>query len=132
MIAAALSWALVVALSGLAIGWLIAQIGVFGNLMLVFLGVMAGVASRRITGRPVRWIGWMLVVALFVAYFFTLVGWLRFGSFVGGDTWVGAFGLLPKVNTTTMVPGLICAAFGAHAAYSRAGADLWKRFLKTE
>ena len=118
-IAAAIAWVVLVALAGLAIGWLIGatRVGVYGNLALLPLGLCAGVVTRQITGRMVEWIGWMLVVALFVAFFLTLVGWLRFGGFVGGDTWGGALGLLPKVNLTTMVPGAVCAGFGSYSAW---------------
>jgi len=133
-IAAAAAWAVVVALGGLPIGWLIAQpqVGVYGNLGLLLLGFVAGIVARSITGGPVRWVGWMLVGAMLAAFFFTLVGWLRWHPAAGIDTWIDAIKALPNVGMRTLMLGLMCAGFGAYSAYSRAGADLWKRFVKQD
>ena len=129
----AVLWSIAVALSGLSVGWLIAQtsLGVLGNIALLLIGLLAGVGARSVMGRPVAWVGWMLVVAMFVACYFSLVAWVKLEEHMKVDSWVSALGL-PNVNFVTITPGLFCAAVGAYTAYQQAGARGRWRYVRDE
>lgn len=125
---AAIGWAIVVAVvGGIASGWTVVKFGIMGLVSLLLLGILAGVVSRRITGRGVVWIGAMQAAAILLAWYLADVYWLRYAKFVGDDgaeTWLEAmqmFFTLHDVASRFFFVGLVCTLLGAVSAYMRAG-----------
>jgi uncharacterized membrane protein len=100
--------------------------------LLLLLGILAGVVSRRITQRGIVWVGVMQAAAILLAWFLAAAYWLRYAKFArgdGADTWLEAmqmFFTLPAVASQFFYVGLICTVLGAISAYMRAGSS-WNR-----
>lgn len=127
----------VIFLGGPLCGWFMVEFAVYGNLTLLLLGIGAGFLSRTITGRAVPWIGWMLAAAVLLSFATADIVWLRYAEFVGdkgAKSWGEAIGMFFQLyNTARMhfIVGLICAGFGAHSAYWRAGSR-WRTVMVKE
>lgn len=123
-----LAWAVVVAIGGgLITGVLIMKFGLLGNLALMAIGVLGGAVSRRISGKAVPLLGWALVIAVLLAMVVAQVYWIKHETDWKVETWVEAFATWPQMFQKSQMPmliGVLCAGFGAHSAYWRAG----KRF----
>jgi hypothetical protein len=114
---------------GLISGVLIMKFGPIGNLALMAIGVLGGAVSRRISEKAVPLLGWALVVAVLLAMVLAQVYWIKHAPGWKVDTWMEAFATWPQMfqkSQMSMLIGVLCAGFGAHSAYWRAG----KRFRR--
>lgn len=124
-VAAALVWAVVVALAGgLVTGWALVQCGMLGGILLWGAGALGGYVARRIMGAPHRVVAWTLVAACVAAFLIGETAWIRANIEQAQDTWLGAATLLPTFfseYTADTLIGLLFALFGAQSAYWQAG-----------
>ncbi|MCA9268092.1 MAG: hypothetical protein KDA41_06455 [Planctomycetales bacterium] len=129
-IAAVAALAVCVAIAGLPIGWLMTYLRRYGSLadlLLLALGIASGAAARRIVGRGAPWVSVMLAVAMGVALFLTLAGWLYWSAVV--DRWSDAFKVvlrLPQVGLRPLLCSLIWAGLGAYCACVSAGSKHYR------
>jgi hypothetical protein len=92
--------------------------------------VLGGVVSRKISQKAIPLLGWALVVAVLLALVLAQIYFVRY-RFKDVDTWFDAIAAWPAMITSGQFNysnflGLVCAGFGAHSAYWRAG----KRFRR--
>jgi hypothetical protein len=131
---AAIGWAIVVAVvGGILCGWTVVIFGRMGLISLLLLGILAGVVSRRITGRGWMWVGIVQAAAVILAWFLADIYWLRYAEFAvgeGADSWLEAmqmFFTLHDLAPQFFFVGLVCTALGAISAYMRAGSKWQSR-----
>jgi hypothetical protein len=131
IIGAVTAWAIVVVIAGgLGIGWLLAW-RVYGNIVFLALGYVAGIVAQKLAGRPRPWSGWTMVAAMLGAFYIAEAAWLYFDEIEGAETFFKAMLMvprLPSIATGAFLIGLFCACVGARTAYQIAGSR-WRYLM---
>ncbi|MBI3467823.1 MAG: hypothetical protein HY000_32845 [Planctomycetes bacterium] len=124
-VAAALVWAVVVAIvGGLACGWLIMRYGEFGTVGLWGCGAIGGFVARRMTGKGSKPVAIALVIACVLALLLAETWWIRENWNPPPKDWVSAVSKLPEFAKGFQISALVAAlfcAFGAHSAWRQMG-----------
>jgi hypothetical protein len=107
-------------LGGVACGWAISYFGELGSISLWLLGVLAGLAGKKIIAGPSRLTAWLLVVACVVAFAIAEICWIHWATKQGAEGWWKSVTLLltfVQQYRIAALAGTIFTVFGALSAY---------------
>ena len=123
-LAAALCWALLVALGGGTLcGLAISRYGEIGALLLAACGAFGGFVSHKVTRGPNKIAAIVLVLGMAIAYFVAETCWIHWNTDKGEPSWwaaVAAWPLFIRDWELAALIGAACTAWGAWSAYGYA------------
>lgn len=126
----AAAWNVAVAACGGLVGfWMLDQFGVVGAIGFWPLGVVAGIVSRKITQKPSRPAGALVVGACILAYLVADVCYIHWRIDQGAEGWWKSCTLLPtyfKEFRTDVLVEAIMTGCGAYNGWWYATRPLWR------